>query len=266
MAGTWRAIGRFVQMLRHSLHGVRIARDGFDQLDAATQQRTVERWAREFLQAAGVTLRIEGQPVTQGPLLLVANHQSWLDIPTLHAARHCRFISKAEIAKWPLVGRLASAAGTLFVQRGSRRDTQRTVQAMVQALEQGDILAVFPEGTVGTGRELLPFHGNMLQAAIDADVPVQPVGMTFIDGRTGQVSLLPCEAYLDEPMLRSLWRTIGTEHLVAVVHYGTPEKAQGRDRRTWAHDLQLQVQALRQVSAKAPAHPSAAPIPLPIAK
>ena len=266
MAGTWRAIGRFAQMLRHALHGVLVARRGFHQLDASTQERAVERWAHEFLQAAGVALRIEGQPVTQGPVLLVANHQSWLDIPTLHAAQHCRFVSKAEIARWPLVGRLASAAGTLFVRRSSRRDTQRTVQAMVQALEQGDILAVFPEGTVGTGRELLPFHGNMLQAAIDADVPVQPVGMTFIDGRTGQVSLLPCEAYLDEPMLRSLWRTIGTEHLVAVVHYGTPEKAQGRDRRTWAHDLQLQVQALHQIPVQAPAHPSAVPLPQPIAK
>ncbi|WP_286998818.1 MULTISPECIES: lysophospholipid acyltransferase family protein [Comamonas] len=266
MAGTWRAIGRFAQMLRHALHGVRVARCEFHQLDALAQQRAVERWAHEFLQAAGVALRIEGQPVTQGPVLLVANHQSWLDIPTLHAAQHCRFVSKAEIARWPLVGRLASAAGTLFVRRSSRRDTQRTVQAMVQALEQGDILAVFPEGTVGTGRELLPFHGNMLQAAIDADVPVQPVALTFMDARTGQVSLVPCEAYSDEPMLRSLWRTIGTAHLVAVVRYGTPEKAQGRDRRTWAQDLQARVQALRQVPVQQAAPQPVVPLPLTVAK
>ena len=246
MAGTWRAVKRFGRMLWHTVQGVHRARSGLHHLDAATQQAMVEHWAATFLEEAGIGLRVIGTPPKQGPVLLVANHQSWLDIPTLHAARHCRFIAKAEIARWPLVGHLARAAGTLFVQRNVRRDTQRTMQAMVAALQQGDILTVFPEGTVGTGRELLPFHGNMLQAAIEADAPVQPVAMTFVDGRTGEVVYTPCEAYPDEPMLRSLWRTIGTEHLVAVVHYGTPEKAQGRDRRAWAQALRAQVQALQQ--------------------
>ena len=82
------------------------------------------------------------------------------------------------------------------------------------------------------------------------------------------ISLFPCVTDDIGALCRRVYDRITrkAEHLVAVVHYGTPEKAQGRDRRTWAHDLQLQVQALRQVSAKAPAHPSAAPIPLPIAK
>lgn len=251
MAGTWRAIQRFSKMLWHILHGLRLARSGFTGLDAASQQRMVEHWAGQFLTIAGVGLQVRGQLPAQGPVLLVANHQSWLDIPTLHAARHCRFVSKAEIARWPLVGRLAGAAGTLFVQRSVRRDTQRTMQAMVAALQQGDMLCVFPEGTVGPGPQLLPFHGNMLQAAIDADVPVQPAALSFLDTRTGQPSYLPCESYLDEPMLRSLWRTLKSEHLVAVVHYGLPEKAEGRDRRTWARDLQTQVQALRAVPVAA---------------
>lgn len=260
MAGTLRAMGRFSRMLWHALKGVRIARKGMDHLDAGAQQRQVEDWARAFLSEAGVQLRIEGHPVAQGPVLLVANHQSWLDIPTLHAARHCRFISKAEIANWPIVGHLARAAGTLFVKRSSRRDTQRTVQAMTGALQDGDILAVFPEGTTGNGRELLPFHGNMLQAAIDADVAVQPVAMTFVDAHTGLRSFIPCEAYDDEPMLRSLWRTIRTDKLIAVVHYGTPEKANGRDRRTWAQDLQVRVDALRQPAL--PQAPASSSVPL----
>lgn len=259
MAGTWRALGRFTKMLWHSLQGVRTARNGFHQLDAATQQRMVERWAHDFLAAAGIELRIEGQPLRHGPVLLVANHQSWLDIPTLHAARHCRFISKAEIASWPIVGHLARAAGTLFVRRSSRRDTRRTVEAMTAALQDGDILTVFPEGTTGNGRELLPFHGNMLQAAIDADVPVQPVALTFVDARTGLPSYVPCEAYDDEPMLRSLWRTIGSEHVVAVVRYGKIEKANGRDRRTWAQDLQTKIETLRHVALPPPAQGGALP-------
>jgi 1-acyl-sn-glycerol-3-phosphate acyltransferase len=258
MAGTWRATQRLLRMLRHTLQAVRVARRGFDQRDADSQQRYVERWAQDFLRHAGIALQVHGQPATHGPVLWVANHQSWLDIPTLHAAHYARFVSKAEIAQWPLVGRLARAAGTLFIQRSARRDTQRTVQAMAQALRGGDRLVVFPEGTVGDGRTLLPFHGNTLQAAIDADAPVQPVALTFIDAHMGLPSYVPCEAYLDEPMLRSLWRTLKTEHLIAVVHYGMPEYAQGRDRRTWAQDLQARVQALRALPVAGAAQPAPA--------
>ena len=163
MAGTWRAIGRFTRMLRHTLQGLRLARNGFHDLDAASQQRTVERWARGFLTEAGVALQVQGSPVAQGPVLLVANHQSWLDIPTLHAARHCRFVSKAEIARWPLVGALAQAAGTLFVQRSVRRDTQRTVQAMVEALRHGDdrLDAAFARLLLWTEAPPLPAVGDV---------------------------------------------------------------------------------------------------------
>ena len=245
MAATWRASQRLMNMVWHILKGVRLAQSSFQQLPPLQQHGVVQDWATQFLHTTGVQLRVLGAPPVQGPVLLVANHQSWLDIPTLHAAQPCRFIAKAEIARWPWVGHLARAAGTLFVQRNVRRDTQRTMQAMVAALQQGDVLAVFPEGTTGNGRDLLPFHGNLLQAAIDAQVPVQPVALTFVDARSGAPSYLPCEAYLNEPMVRSLWRTLKQAHLVAVVHYGEPEMAQGRDRRAWAQDLQAQVQALR---------------------
>lgn len=245
MAAHWRASRRLLRLLGHVLRGAIIARTQLPQRTPVQRAQLVEQWAQGFLARAGITLRVEGQSPTRGPILMVANHQSWLDIPTLHAARSCRFVSKAEVARWPIVGGLATAAGTLFIERSSRRDTQRIVQDMVQALQAGDMVTVFPEGTVGNGRDLLPFHGNTLQAAIDADVAVQPVAMTFMDRHTGQASYLPCEAYLDEPMWRSLWRTLQAQDLVAIVHYGIPEKAQGRDRRTWAKDLQQRVQALR---------------------
>lgn len=250
MRANWRALRRLAALSGHVLQALWVARGAFRQLDAAAQQRWVQQWAQGFLRKAGIALQVHGQPMSSGPVLWVANHQSWLDIPTLHAARYTRFIAKAEIAQWPLAGALARTAGTLFMERSSRRDMQRMVQAMSQALEQGDCLTVFPEGTVGNGRELLPFYGNTLQAAIDSDAPIQPVALSFVDARSGAAVYAPCEAWLDEPIVRSLWRTLKTEHLVAVVRYGTAQTAQGRDRRVWVQALRAQVQTLRDMAAQ----------------
>src|SRR5207342_3377123 len=104
---------------------------------------------------------VRGNMPTRGPMMLVANHISWLDILVLHASRHCRFVSKSDVAHWPLIGRLATAAGTMYIERESRRDALRIVHHMTEALASGDILAVFPEGTTSDGVTLLPFHANL---------------------------------------------------------------------------------------------------------
>jgi 1-acyl-sn-glycerol-3-phosphate acyltransferase len=189
-------------------------------------------------------LIVNGQPPQSGPVLLVANHISWLDIAVMHAARHCRFVSKADVQRWPVVGSLAQGAGTLFIERESRRDAMRVVNDMAQCLQQGQILAIFPEGTTGDGTKVLPFHANLLQAAIIAQAPVQPVALHFADHATGAVSFAPC--YIGEDTLaQSLWRTLKTSGLVAVVSFGVPQFDQGRDRRVWAGDLQQAVLGLR---------------------
>jgi len=106
------------------------------------------------------------------------------------------------------------------------------------------VLAVFPEGTTGDGRVLLPFHANLLQAAVSADAPAQPVGLRFVDQASGQVSHAP--SYVgDETLLGSIWRTVCAEPIVAVVHYGQPERAEGRERRAWIAHLRQTVDGLR---------------------
>jgi 1-acyl-sn-glycerol-3-phosphate acyltransferase len=189
-------------------------------------------------------LQLRGTPPARGPVLLVANHISWLDILVMHAARHCRFVSKAQVKHWPLIGTLATGAGTLYIERESRRDAMRVVHHMADSLRAGDVLAVFPEGTTSDGRKLLPFHGNLIQAAISADVPVQPVALSFIDRASGAPSL--AARYIDDDTLvESLWRTLTAPPLAAVVVFGEPERAQGRDRRSWAQELRETVARLR---------------------
>lgn len=210
----------------------------------AQRDMRVQVWASEMLRRLGVRLVVHGTPPQAGPVLLVSNHLSWLDIVVLHAARHCRFVSKSDVQGWPLVGRLATGAGTLYVERRSRRDAMRVVHAMAQALRDGDILAIFPEGTTGDGEVLLPFHANLLQAAISTNVPVQPLALRFVDaqGRTSQAA-----SYIgDESLVGSIWRTLCTPGVVAHVRFGKAEWAQGRDRRSWAQDLWTEVDRLRK--------------------
>ena len=232
-------------MLAHVLRGMWIVSFRFPQMPYPQQHEQVQQWSRALLAKAGVEVQVQGLPPTEGPVLIVSNHISWLDIPILHAARHCRFISKSDVKGWPIIGALATAAGTLYIQRSSRRDALRMVDSMRRALQREEILAVFPEGTTGDGQTLLGFHSNLLQAPVEVDAPVLPVGLRFIDGSTGETSR--AATYVGEQtLLGSIWRVLCADGLIAVVTYGERQHAQGRDRRLWAQDLRTEVDTLRK--------------------
>lgn len=182
----------------------------------AKRHAVVARWAQRMLQAMGIQQRLGGIAPGQGPLLLVANHISWLDILVLLAYFPCRFVAKAEVKAWPVIGTMAEASGTLFIERESKRDVIRVVHHIAQALSQGEWVAVFPEGTTSDGRDVLPFHANLFQAAIATHTPVQPVTIAYLDTQESLVS--PHIAYVgDDPILRSLWRTLRRKAIIAQV-------------------------------------------------
>jgi 1-acyl-sn-glycerol-3-phosphate acyltransferase len=240
-----RAAWRLGRAFVHALGGIVTIVFLFPRWDEQRREARVQSWSREMLDRLGIALEIRGQPPLAGPVLLAANHISWLDILVIHAARHCRFVSKAEVRRWPLVGTLASGAGTLYIERESRRDAMRVVHKVAESLARGDIIAVFPEGTTSDGRDLLPFHGNLIQAAISADAPVQPVALSFIDAVTREPSFTPC--YIgDDTLIGSVWQTLSGPPIRAVVHYGEPQHAAGRGRRAWAGAVRDAVIQLRE--------------------
>jgi 1-acyl-sn-glycerol-3-phosphate acyltransferase len=182
---------------------------------------------------------------------MVANHISWLDILVMDAAHPARFVSKADVKRWPVLGALITGAGTLYIERESRRDAMRVVHQMAAALAAKDTLAVFPEGTTGDGRELLPFHANLIQAAIATQSPVLPVALQYRDGHDGQPSEAPM--FVGETTLvQSIWTTLRAHDLQAVVSFGEPQLAGDRDRRAWAADLRVAVAALQGAPRQAP--------------
>lgn len=238
------ALWKLLRGLWHVLVGMWWIRAHFPRLSPEQKQIRVQVWSLQFLALWGIHVKVLGQPVVAGPALIVSNHISWLDISVIHAARHCRFVSKSDIRDWPLVGKLATGAGTLYIERSSRKDALRMVKDMADAMKEGDVVAVFPEGTTSDGRNLLPFHANLIQSAIQADVPVQPMSLKFVDARTGETSFAPC--YIgDDTLIGSMWRTLTAPAILAVVHFGEPQQALGRDRRQWARDLREDILRLR---------------------
>lgn len=239
---TLRSAWRALRALAHVLRGLWIIRTEFSRLTPDGCALLVGEWSRAMLRIMGVELVVRGSVPAGGPALLLANHTSWLDILVMNAASPVRFVSKADVKHWPVLGALITGAGTILIERESRRDAMRVVHQMADHLKARDLVAVFPEGTTGDGRVLLPFHGNLLQAAISAHAPLLPVGLRFLDG-AGQVSDAPVFVG-DTTLVASIWSTLRADGLQARVTYGQPELAHGRDRRTLAQDMRQAVQRL----------------------
>lgn len=175
----------------------------FKRMDVAARHAAIQAWSAKTLRILGIELKHSGTP-RAGAKLVLANHVSWLDIAAVHAVMpEARFVSKADIKHWPLVGALVEAAGTLFIERSNKRDALRVVHQTAAALKEGDTVAVFPEGTTGPGPELLPFHANLLQAAIVTEVPIQPLLLRW-HGPSERFST-PLRFIGDMTLMQSIW-------------------------------------------------------------
>jgi 1-acyl-sn-glycerol-3-phosphate acyltransferase len=244
-----RAAFKLLRGLWHVVVGWAIIYFRFPQLNQQQRDARVQVWAMQLLRIWGIDLEVRGAPVVSGPALLVCNHISWLDILVIHATRHCRFVSKSELRDWPVLGTLATGGGTLYIERAQRKDAMRMVKDMAQSLRNGEVLAVFPEGTTGDGIGMLPFHANLIQAAILGEAPIQPLALQFVDATTHRISM--AARYIDDDtLLDSVWGTLNAKSLKAVVNFGELQQAQGRDRRVWAADLQQDVMKLKEQCVK----------------
>ncbi len=245
------AVWRLFRVVAHVLRGLWTIRTRFGPLAHEPRMRIVQEWSRGFLVLLGVRVQTLGQSSTaaaSGGRLLVCNHISWLDVFCVLAVEPARFLSKDDVRQWPVLGALVTGAGTLYIQRTSKRDALRAVGEVAERLRAGETIAVFPEGTTSSGEGLLPFHANLIQAAIDAEMHVQPLGLSYLEpamgGRSSAVSFVG-----DETLIASIWLLLCSQGAVARMSMGQPEPSGGRDRRSWAQDLQTQVAALRGATA-----------------
>jgi len=148
-----------------------------------------QRWARRSARALGLEITVDGTPPAPGPLLLLANHRSYVDIVALLAQVPCRFLAKAEIGGWPVFGTAARLQGTVFVQRECPASRKAARQGARAALRAGLPFAAFPEGTTFRGPGTLPFFRGLFEVAAEEDAPVVPVALELGD---------PADAWVDD--------------------------------------------------------------------
>lgn len=210
---------------------------------SCARSRLARWWMRGLLRGISVRVYCKGQ-VHPAPVLLVANHISWLDIPCLLACTEGLFVAKHEVARWPLIGILARQIGTLFLERG--QGAGNTVQRMTSALAHGERVVLFPEGTSTNGRDVRPFYARLYQAATDSGVRVQATAIYY-----------PCSAGAhprvpfvgDDNFVSHLWRLLGEKRIDAHIEFCAPIVAPGCQRSDLAVRTRNQIVAALRTSA-----------------
>ena len=220
-------------------------------LNAKAARRFPHWYHRQVARLFGIHIRITGVPVTGEGVLMVANHTSWADIIIFSAATPLSFVSKAEVARWPLFGTLARLQRTVFVERARRSATGDTRDAIRQRLLDGDTLLLFPEGTSPDGNSVLPFKSALLGAAEarladGAYVKVQPVSAAFtgLHGMPMGRENRPFFAwYGDMEMVPHLWEALLAGPLDVEVRFHAPLSLDRMDRKTLTAKAQEIVQS-----------------------
>lgn len=202
----------------------------------------VRRWARALLGLFSIEVSITGSvppPTRKGERgrLIVSNHRSAIDIGVVLATFGGTMVSRADIATWPVIGAAARSVGTVFVDRSDAKSGASTIRTIQKHLEDGQTIALFPEGTTFDGDEVRPFHGGAFIAATRAGAEVLPVGLAY-PARSGA-------AYFNETFLAHLGRMAKSTATRMGVAVGAPIRATKGMRATQlSHEAHAEVSRL----------------------
>ena len=196
-------------------------------------------WSGMTCSIFGLRRNLQGK-FHPGAQLVVSNHISWLDIHLLHSVSPMGFVAKAEIQNWKLAGRVATFGDTVFHQRGSHDSSSGVSTMMVQRLQQGKKVAIFPEGGILPGDGVKRFHARMFAAAIETGLPVQPVMIRYLrDDRhyTGMTF------FRGEHFLANVFRLLRQRRCIAEVSILPFIYPAGKQRRELAKESEAVIRA-----------------------
>src|SRR4051794_14189975 len=142
------------------------------------RERLFRGTCRALLRLLRAEVRVVGPPPSP-PFLLAANHLSYVDVLVLASRMPMRFVAKAEVRRWPLLGPLCRGFGTLFIDRSDRRDIPRVLAEIERALDRGEGIILFPEGTSSSGESVLPFRSPLLALPARLGRPVHAAALRY---------------------------------------------------------------------------------------
>jgi 1-acyl-sn-glycerol-3-phosphate acyltransferase len=194
-------------------------------------------WTRSICRIFGIRVTARGR-IMPGPVLLVANHISWMDILAFYCVTMVGFLSKAEVARWPLIGFMATMVGTVYHQRGNHSSAHGVIDAMQDRLAEGRRIAIFPEGGILPGDEVKVFHARLFRVAVESDCPVQPVMIRYLRrGRLAtEMSFMPGESFM-----ANFFRLLSLPPGVCELVFLDALKPAGRPRRELADEARRAV-------------------------
>lgn len=229
MATAVRVVWRSLLLGLHVLLGLLLSplvRRSRGSADARTDPTVTSWWHNRAADILGVSVTVSG--VRPGaPALLASNHVSWLDIVVLGGLTHTVFLSKYEVRRWPLVGWLAAAAGTVFIRRGEG-EAGAIGGELARHLDRDAMLTLFAEGTTTTGEAVRPFFPRLFAAAVDTGTPVVPVTLRYhINGRHDDIA--PYTG--DQSLLDNLSGLLRRERTDVHVVFGQPIPVADNSRR-----------------------------------
>lgn len=199
----------------------------------------LHRWCRVARRILGLRVTYDGPLPKAG--LLVSNHLSYLDIIVFSSLRPCVFVAKSEVARWPLFGWLAKAAGTIFVRRTQRCDSARATDEIRAALRNNLLVVIFPEGTSSDGRTVLPFRSALLEPAIQLQLQVTAAAVNYAL-QHGSVADEVCY-WRDMTLVPHLWRLFAKLEIAVTITFA--DGVLHSDRKQLALNLQRTVASLK---------------------
>ncbi len=204
--------------------------------------RVQQAWGRTVLAIMGVTVtRPAGAPPPG--CVIVSNHLSYLDIPLIASIVPCRFVSKAEVAHWPLMGLLARLAYVLFLDRGHKGAVPAIGRDIAATLDQGVTVTFFPEGTSTRGAQVEHFHAGLLEPAAALDIPCVAVALHY--DTPGDIEPPSCTIcwWGDTTFGPHAWNLMKIHRIEATVRW-SDVPLRGADRKLLANGLHAQVAAM----------------------
>ena len=218
-------------------------------------QRVISKAFHRIIRALlGLRISEQGAPSPIRPLILVANHISWLDIVTISSILPAIFVAQHDVATWPIFGRLAKLSPSIFVNRNRRLQVLKAINSISDALTADEAVAIFPEGTSTDGANVLPFRsslfGSVRETLVRAEhLPamfIQPVSVAYL----GPNRRLAAWALEDEiPFFPHLLQVACLRRIDVALTWGEPISAdRSSDRKLLAKWLE---EAVRGVVAEA---------------